>query len=332
MQTLRRLTGRAIAATLICGLFGSAAYAQSPAKASFPSKTVRMIVAYTPGGPTDVVARIIAQKLSDAWGQPVIVENRPGASGVIGSDIAVRSPADGYTLLMATMGNLATNPYLYPKLQMELGRDYAPITQTAAVDFVLVTDPSFPAKNVKELIAMAKAKPESVTTATSGAGGAPHLAAELFMKLANVKLLNVPYKGTADAVNAVLGGQVNLDFDAVSQVIPHIRAGKLKPLAVLGKKRSPLLPDVPTMEEAGLRGYELTNWFGLVAPAGTPHEVVNRIHADVNKVLAQRDVQAKFIAAGLQPGNTTVEQFTGFVKSEHAKWGAIIKQANITAQ
>lgn len=332
MQVLRRMTGRLIAAALTGALFGSAAYAQPAANQAFPQKPVRIIVAYSAGGPTDVVARVIAQKLSEKWGQQVIVDNRAGASGVIGSEIAVHSAPDGYTLLMATMGNLAVNPYLYPKKSMELGRDYAPITQTAAVDFVLVSSPSFAAKNVKELIAMAKAKPGEITTATSGAGGAPHLSAELFMKLANVKLLNVPYRGTADAVNGLLGDQVNLDFDSVSQVLPHIRTGKLKPLAVLSKKRSPLLPEVPTMAEAGVPGYELTNWFGLVAPAGTPRALIDFIQKDVNAVLAQREVKAKLVAMGLQPGNTTTEQFTSFIKNEHQKWGAIVKEANINAQ
>jgi tripartite-type tricarboxylate transporter receptor subunit TctC len=326
------MTIRLIAVALFGALTGSGAYAQSGTPERYPQKPVRIVVAYTAGGPTDVVARVIAQKLSEAWGQQVLVDNRPGASGVIGSEFAVHAPADGYTLLMATMGNLAVNPYLYPKLSMELGRDYVPIMRTAAVDFVLVASPSFSAKNVKELIAMAKAQPEAIMTATSGAGGAPHLAAELFMKTANVKLTNVPYKGTADAVNALLGGQVNIDFDSVSQVLPHILSGKLKPLAILGRNRSPLLPEVPTMAEAGLPGYELTNWFGLVAPAGTPREIVDRIHAEVSKALAQADVKAKFVALGLQPGNTTVEQFSAFVKSEYAKWGAVVRDANITAQ
>jgi len=330
MQALRRLTAGVIAAALIGTLTSSAAYAQ--AQDRFPQKPVRIIVAYTAGGPTDFVARLLAQKLSETWGQQVIVDNRPGASGVIGSEVALRSPADGYTLLMATMGNLAVNPYLYPNRAMEMGRDYVPITRAAAVDFVLVASPSFPAKNVRELIAMARAKPEEITTANSGSGGAPHLAAELFMKTANVKLTNVPYKGTADAVNALLGGQVQLDFDSVSQVLPHIRAGKLKPLAILGKSRSPLLPDVPTMAEAGLPGYELTNWFGLVAPFGTPRALVDRIQADVAKVLLQAEVRGKFTALGLTPGNTTVDEFSGFVKSEYAKWGAVVKYANITAQ
>lgn len=327
-RMISRVTGATVIATLIATLMGSIAYAQD----RFPQRPVRMVVAYTAGGPTDFVARLIAQKLSESWGQQVIVDNRPGAAGVIGSELVVRSPADGYTLLMATMGNLAVNPYLYPKLSMEMGRDYVPISRAASVDFVLVATPDFPVKNVKELIAMAKAKPEAIMTATSGNGGAPHLASELFMKTANVKLTNVPYKGTADAVNALLGDQVNLDFDAVSQVMPHIRAGKLKPLAVLGKNRSPLLPDVPTMAEAGLPGYELTNWFGLVAPAGTPRVIVDKIHADVAKVLAQPDVRAKFIALGLTPGNMTADEFAGFVKNEYTKWGAVIKDAHITAQ
>jgi tripartite-type tricarboxylate transporter receptor subunit TctC len=331
MLSTRRHLVKTLTAALLCSALIPPSFAQTAGKGKFPEKTVKIVVAFSPGGPTDVVARVIAQKLSEKWGQPVIVENRAGASGVIGSEFVARSPADGYTLLMATMGNLAVNPYLYPKKSMALGRDYDVITQTAAVDFVLFARTGFQANTVKDLIAMAKTKPEAVSTATSGVGGAPDLSAEQFMTLAGVKLLKAPYKGTAEAVNAVLGGEVDIDFDSVSQVLPHIHSGRVKPLAVLGKKRSPLLPNVPTMEEAGLQGYELTNWFGLVAPAGTPAPLLNQIHADVSEALRQRDVVAKFIAMGLKPGNTSPEQFKVFVKNEYAKWGTVIKRSNISA-
>ncbi|HEY8359732.1 MAG TPA: tripartite tricarboxylate transporter substrate-binding protein, partial [Ramlibacter sp.] len=255
--TRRTLAVTAMAAASLATL--GSAFAQG----GYPNKPVKIVVAFTAGGPTDVVARLVAQKLSDKWGQQVIVENKPGAAGLLGSEQVAKSPADGYTLLMATAGNLTVNQHIYKNMRFDPIKDFTPIAQTAAVDFVLVTQPNAPFANVKQLIAAAKARPDSITTATSGNGGAPHLAAAMFEDAAKVDLTMVPYKGTADAVNAVLSGQTQLDFDAASQVLPHIKAGKLKPLAVLGTKRSQLLPDVPTMAEAGLPSYNFSNWFGL---------------------------------------------------------------------
>jgi tripartite-type tricarboxylate transporter receptor subunit TctC len=302
------------------------------AQGGFPNKPVHIVVAFTAGGPTDVVARLIGQKLTDKWGQQVVVDNRPGAAGLLGSEFVAKAPADGYTLLMATAGNLTVNQHLYKNMHFDPVRDFSPIAQTAAVDFVLVTQPNAPFHGVKELIAAAKAKPDSITTATSGNGGAPHLAAALFEDAAKVNLTMVPYKGTADAVNAVLSGQTALDFDAASQVMPHIKAGKLKPLAVLGTRRSTLLPEVPTMAEAGLPSYNFSNWFGLVGPAGVPKDVLDKLQKDVAEALNDPELRAKFQTMGLQPGSGTPAQFATLIRNDAAKWGATIKAANIQAE
>jgi tripartite-type tricarboxylate transporter receptor subunit TctC len=327
MNPVRRSIAQAACAALALAAV-PAAFAQAP----YPTKPVKLVVAFTPGGPTDVVARLLAQKLTQKWGQQVIVENKAGAAGVIGSEYVAKSAPDGYTLLMATAGNLTVNQHLYPSMKFDPVKDFAPVMQTAAVDFVLVTQPTTPYKDVKDLVAAAKAQPDVITSATSGNGGAPHLAAALFEHSANVQLRLVPYKGTADAVNAVLSGQTNLDFDAASQVLPHVKAGKLRALAVLGAKRSPLLPEVPTMAEAGLANYNFTNWFGLVAPAGTPKDVIEKLHADVNEALQDAEVRTKFQNLGLQPGSGSTAQFAALIKSDSAKWGTTIKQAGIKAE
>jgi tripartite-type tricarboxylate transporter receptor subunit TctC len=322
---------RSFSRSAVAGLAFAALASASLAQGSYPSKPVKIIVAFTAGGPTDVVARLIGQKLTESWGQQVVVENRPGVAGVLGSEVVAKSPADGYTLLMATAGNLTVNQHLYPKMKFDPIRDFAPVMQTASVDFVLVTQSPSAFRNVRELVAAAKARPDAITTSTSGNGGAPHLAAALFNKAAGVKLSMIPYKGTADAVNAVLAGQVAVDFDAASQVLPHIRAGKLQPLAVLGARRSALLPDVPTMAEAGLPNYQFSNWFGLVAPAGTPRDVLDKLHADVAKALQSTDVRAKFQTMGLEPGSGTSAQFEALIKADAAKWALAIRESNITA-
>lgn len=324
--TRRTLALTAIAASLVT--VGSAAFAQG----AYPNKPVKIVVAFTAGGPTDLVARLIGQKLTDKWGQQVVVENKPGAAGLLGSEFVAKAPADGYTLLMATAGNLTVNQHLYKSMRFDPVKDFTPIAQTAAVDFVLVSQPSAPFNNVKELIAAARARPDTISTATSGNGGAPHLAAAMFEDAAKVNLTMVPYKGTADAVNAVLSGQTQLDFDAASQVLPHIKAGKLKPLAVLGTKRSALLPDVPTMAEAGLASYNFSNWFGLVGPAGMPREVTDKLQKDVAEVLQNSEIRGRYQVMGLQSPATTPAQFPALIQSDAAKWGATIKAAHIQAE
>jgi len=331
MQFTRRTLARAAvaaAAFAAFAAFGAPAFAQT-----YPDKVVKIVVAFTPGGPTDVVARMVAQKLTAKWGQQVIVENKPGAAGVIGSEYVARSPADGYTLLMATAGNLTVNQHLYKHLKFDPVKDFTPIAQTAGVDFVLVTQANSPLKNVKDVIAAAKAKPDTVTSATSGNGGAPHLAAALFEDAAKVDLSLVPYKGTADAVNAVLAGETQLDFDAASQVVPQIKGGKLKPLAVLGTRRAALLPEVPTMAEAGLPSYNFSNWFGLVGPANMPRAVTDKLQKDVAAVLKDPEILARYQTLGLQaPAAVTPAAFAKLIQADSDKWAATIQAAHIVAE
>ena len=328
MQYRRRILAQAALAALALGSLSAPAFAQG-----WPDKPVKIVVAFTPGGPTDVVARMIAQKLTTKWGQQVIVDNRPGAAGVIGSELVAKSAPDGYTLLMATAGNLTVNQHLYKNLKFDPVKDFAPIAQTAGVDFVLVTQANAPFHSAKDVIAAARSKPGTVTSATSGNGGAPHLAAALFENEAGVDLNLVPYKGTADAVNAVVGGQTQLDFDAASQVVPQIKGGKLKALAVLGQKRSPLLPDVPTLAEAGLPKYNFSNWFGLVGPAKMPKDVIDKLQKDVAEVLKDPELHARYQTLGLQlPTATTPAQFAAVIQQDSAKWAATIQQAHIAAE
>lgn len=326
-----RITRRSLAAATLAAT-ALATIGPALAQGGYPDKPVKLVVAFTAGGPTDLVARMIGQKLSAKWGQQVIVENKPGAAGLLGSELVAKAPPDGYTLLMATAGNLTVNQHLYKSMRFDPVRDFAPIAQTATVDFVLVTQPDAPFRTVADLVAAAKSRPGSITTATSGNGGAPHLAAALFEHAAGARLVMVPYKGSADAVNAVLSGQTQLDFDAASQVLPHVKAGKLRPLAVLGTRRSPLLPDVPTMAEVGLPAYNFSNWFGLVGPAGLPKEVLDKLQADVAQALQDPALRSRFQAMGLQPGTGSAAQFSAQIRSEAAKWGTTIQQANIVAE
>jgi tripartite-type tricarboxylate transporter receptor subunit TctC len=310
-----------------------AAAASGPAPGqSFPAKPVRIIVAFPAGGGTDIVARILAHNLSELWGRQAIVENRAGASGVIGTEIAARAAADGYTLFMGTLGNFSVNPHLYPKMSVDPVRDFAPITQVVDVHFGLYVHPSLPANNVVELIALARAKPGELHYASSGPGGAPHLAAELFKRMAGVDIVHVPYKGSAPSMQDVIGGQVTMTFDSLIQALPHIRDHRLKALAVLGKSRSAQLPEVPTVDESGLPGYELTNWFGLAAPAAAPREIVARLHADVVRVLHSTEVREKITAMAATVVGNSSEEFGERVRADSVKWGRLIREANIKAE
>ena len=296
---------------------------------AFPTKPVRIIVAFPPGGGTDIVARMIAVPLGEAWKQPVVVENRAGASGVIGTEIAARADADGHTLFMATMGNMTANQHLYPKMAVDPLRAFAPITKVVDVHFVFMANPALPADGVPELIALAKSKPGQIHYSSSGPGGAPHLAMELFKRQAGVDLTHVPYKGSGPGMTDLLGGRVMLTMDSLLQGLPHIRAGKLRALAVLGPRRSALLPNVPTMAEAGVAAYSLTNWFGLLAPAGTPKDVLAKVHADVVKVLAEPELRKKIAEMGADVVGNSPEEFGAWMRAESAQWAEIIKSANI---
>jgi len=299
---------------------------------AFPTKPVRIIVAFPPGGGTDIVARLLAPRLTDLWGQAVVVENRAGASGTIGTEIAARSDPDGHTLFMATMGNMTANQHLYPKMAVDPLRAFAPITKVVDVHFVFMANPALPADNVRELIEAAKKRPGEIHYSSSGPGGAPHLAMELFKRQAGINLTHVPYKGSGPGMTDLLGGRVMMTMDSLLQGLPQIKAGKLKALAVLGPKRSSLLPDVPTMAEAGVSGYALTNWFGLLAPAATPKDVLSKLNADVLQVLKLSEIKTRISEMGADVVGNSAEEFGAAMRAESAQWADIIKSANIKTE
>ena len=299
---------------------------------AFPTKPVRIIVAFPPGGGTDIVARLIAPRLTEIWGQSVVVENRAGASGTIGTEMAARADADGHTLFMATMGNMTANQHLYPKMAVDPLRAFAPITKVVDVHFVFMANPALPANSVAEVIALAKKRPGDLHYSSSGPGGAPHLAMELFRRRADINLTHVPYKGSGPGMTDLLGGRVMMTMDSLLQGYPQIKAGKLKALAVLGPKRSALLPEVPTMAQAGVTGYALTNWFGLLAPAATSKEVLAKIHADVVRVLREDEIRKKISEMGADVVGNAPEEFGAAMRAESAQWAEVIKAANIKAE
>jgi len=311
---------------LACAMLGaSAANAQS-----WPVKPLRMIVAFPPGGGTDLVARIVGPRLSEALGQPVIIDNRAGASGVVGTEVAAKAPPDGYTVFLGTLGNLSVNPLLFGKLAFDIERDLQPITNVVAVTFMLYVHPSAPVKTVRDLIVLAKSRPGEINFASSGAGGAPHLGAELFNLLAGVRMVHVPYKGSGLSFSDLLGGHVPLTFDSLVQGLQYVKDGRLRAVATLGARRTPVLPDVPTIAET-LPGYDLTNWFGLVTQSGVSREIVMRLHGEVVKVLRQNEVRDRLVALGAEPIGDTPEQFGAFMKAESQKWARVIREAKIRA-
>lgn len=298
---------------------------------TWPSKTVRIIVPFAPGGSTDIVARAIAARAGESTGQSFVVDNRAGAGGNIGAEAASKAPPDGYTLFMGHVGTLAINPSLYKKIPYDPVRDFAPITLAIAAPLILVTHPSLPAKSVKELIALARARPNQLSFSSAGNGSASHLAGELFNGLAATKILHVPYKGTGPATTAILTGEVSAMFSGQGTSWPLIKAGRLKPIAMSGGKRAANAPGVPTVSEA-LPGYEVINWHGVLAPTGTPPEVIKRAHAEVVKALASPDVRSKLSSDGFEVIGNSPEAFAQFIRVEMAKWAKIIKGAGITLE
>jgi tripartite-type tricarboxylate transporter receptor subunit TctC len=296
----------------------------------FPDKPIKIIVPYTAGGTTDLLARTVGHKLTEAWKQPVVVDNRPGANGIIGMDLVAKSPADGYTLGLASPGTHAINETLYKAtIPHNPQKDFEPVSLAVMAPMVLVVNPTVPAKSLKELIAYAKANPGKLSIASGGSGSSQHLAAEMFKSMAGIDMVHVPYKGGGAAYIDLLGGQVQVMFDALQQAMPHIKAGKLRPIAVASAKRLPQLPDVPTVAEAGVPGYESGAWYGFVAPAGTPKAVVDKLSKEIARVLTLPDVQQVLAAPGLVPVGSTPEQFAQHIKSETAKYGKVIKDANV---
>jgi len=293
-----------------------------PAQAQYPSKSVRVIVPGPPGGGPDASARIIGQGLSSALGRPVVIENRAGADQNIGAEIAARSPADGYTLLVASVAH-TINVSLYSKLSYNLLRDFAPVSLLVSSPFVLTVHPSVPAKSVKDLITLARARPSQLDYATAGSG--PHLAAALFVEMAGIKMNHVPYKGGGPAVIALMGGEVSVAFSSLVAATPHFKSGKLRGLAVTPARRSPSAPDIPTVNEAGVKGYEAGSWYGIMAPNGTPKDVITRLHGEFAKQLNLQDIKDRLSAAGVDPIGTTPEEFGVYIRSEIEKWGKVVK-------
>lgn len=299
---------------------------------TFPVKPVRIVVPFPPGGGVDIVARVIGPKLAAQYGQQVIVENRAGAAGIIGTEFAARSAPDGYTWALATLGNLAANKHLYAKMTVDPLKDLAPVTQVVDVHFVMVAHPSLPVRNVKQLIALAKSRPGEIVYSSSGAGGAPHLGGELFNRLAGVKIRHVPYKGSGPSFADLLGGHVQLTYDSMLQALPYIRDKKLVALGLLGPKRVAALPELPTIAEQGVPGYALTNWFGMVVPAATPKDLIARVHVDVTRTLQDKEIRDKIVGMGADVVGNTPEQFAKFWRDESDKWAKVIKEADIRAE
>ena len=298
---------------------------------AFPVKPVRMIVAFPPGGGTDIVGRMIATRLSAVFGQQVVVENRPGADGILGTDIVAKAAPDGHTWLLGTAGQLAINQSLYAKVPFDIARDFAPVTHVVTVDMMLTTHPSLPVKSVSALVALAKARPGELNYASTGTGGIPHLAMELFNHTARTKINHIPYKGGSPALADLTGGHVPMMVQSMVQGLPIVRSGKLRALALLSPKRATLLPDVPAAVET-LPGCEATNWYGLLVPANTPAVVQKRINEEVVKLLRSAELKDQLVAQGADPVGSTPEQFAAFLKSETAKWVRVIKDANIRAE
>lgn len=297
---------------------------------NWPQRPVRIIVGFPPGGGIDVVARLLAVRLSESLGQQVVVDNRPGANGILGLDIAAKSNPDGHTFFIGTTGNLSVNPVLIKNLPFDMARDFVPVMQTSSVPFLIYVHPKVPAKSLDELIAHIKTNPGKVNYYSSGNGGLPHLASELLNTLANIKAIHVPYKGSAPGFNDLLGGQVQFGFDAIPIGLQHVKSGRIRAVATTGPKRLALLPDIPAANET-LKSFEVVNWYGLVAPAGTPARVIERFHADVVKAMAHGETRDKLIAQGTDPVDSNPKAFGAFMKAESAKWGRVIQQANIRA-
>ncbi|MGE5522180.1 MAG: Bug family tripartite tricarboxylate transporter substrate binding protein [Rhodospirillaceae bacterium] len=291
---------------------------------AYPTKPIRLIVPLTAGGPTDIAARIVAVPLSEALSQQVIVDNRPGAGGNIGADLAAKSPPDGYTLFMGTSGPLAINSSLYTSLPYNPIKDFAPIIQTASAPFVVILNPAVPAHNMKELIALAKAKPGQLNYG-SVPGSASHLSTELFKLMAGINVVHIPYKGAAPATTDVIAGQIQMSFASTPGAVPMVKAGKVKPLAVTSAKRIAKLPDVPTVAESALPGYEASVWYGVVAPSGTPRDIIQRLNKEIARIVADPAHRERMLAADFEPTTSTPDQFAAFIKSETAKWAKVVK-------
>jgi tripartite-type tricarboxylate transporter receptor subunit TctC len=315
----------------LCAVAGAALAAAGPIVTNeahaqnYPTRPIRLICPFPPGGTTDVVSRIVAQGLTEAWGQQVIVDNRPGAGALIGTEMAAKSPPDGYTVLLGSITTHAVNPALHKNLTFDVIKDFAPVTLVVSSPQLLAVHPSIAAKSVKELIALAKAKPGSLNYASAGAGSSPHLTFELFKSAAGIDIRHVPYKGTGPAITELVGGQVQAMITGVVALMPHVKSGKLRGLAVTSKSRVSALPELPTIMESGVPNFDVSSWFGVFLPAGTPKAIVTKMNGEIRKIVAMRDVQKRLVDLGADPETNTPEQFAAYVKSEKLRWGKVVQ-------
>ena len=321
-----------LAAMAVAAVAAAAHPALAADAAAFPSKPVRLIVPFTPGGSTDILARAIGQKLSESWRQPVVIENRPGAGGAIGMELAAKAPADGTTMVMGHIGTLAANPALYRSLSYDPVRDFTPVTLVAMVPNVLVVGPAVPSRSVAEFVALAKSKPGKLDYGSGGNGSAAHLAMEYFKLKAGVDLQHVPYKGTAPALTDLLGGQIAVILTGLPPVLQHVKSGKLRILGVASRERLAAFPEIPTIAESGVTGFEATQWYGLLVPAATPKDIVAKIQRDTAAALRDPAVNERLASEGAEPVGNTPEQFGTFIRSEIELWGKVIRATGMKAE
>ena len=326
---MNRLIACAAAALAFAG-GAEAQTASTAAGQAYPTGPMRIVVPFPPGGGTDILSRSLAQKLNEAWGQPVIVDNRGGANGTIGAAAVAKAVPDGHTILVVPSG-FAVNPSIYKNLPFDAVKDFAPVTQLASSPLVLVVHPSFPAKSVKDLVAFLKSRPDEINYGSSGNGSPPHLATELFKLLTGTKMTHIPYKGAGPAAVDVIAGQIPIYFMNALQAVPHMKSGRLRPLGVTSDKRFPGLPGVPTIAEAGVPGYAMTNWYGMLVPSGTPRASVIRLHAEVARILNLPDLKERLSSEGAEVIASTPEQFAAFLRSEMAMAAKIVKASGMTA-
>jgi tripartite-type tricarboxylate transporter receptor subunit TctC len=315
-------------AIVIAAAGGAAAQAGAQ---SFPVRPVRVIVPYAPGGATDLTARVVGAKVGEAFGQQMVVENRPGGAGMIGADLVAKAAPDGYTLLLATPAELAINPHLFAKMPYQPERDFAPVSLAVSTPLILVVHPAVPARSVKDLVALARGKPGRMTSASAGTGGVQHMALELLKLSEKVDIVHVPYKGAGPAIPDLIGGHVDMFFAGMPPAVPHVKSGKLRALAVTTPKRSPATPDVPTMDEAGVKGFDISNWFAYFVPAGTPAEALNRLNAEINRALRLQDVKDRLAPQGAETVGTTPDELARYVRSESEKYAKLIRASGAKA-